>query len=144
MVSIVELLPASKIWITRRIGILLVTFLVTTVPVRADLTVGRLTTWPIVIPADASPVERHAADEFRDLVAQATGTRMEVVSASVPRDSGVFIGKASRQKVEDLGEEAFRIVIDDHRVDIAGGGSRNALRGLHVSGKCAGRSLPRA
>ena len=88
---------------------------------RADLNVGQLTTWPILIAADATPAERHAADEFREFLAQATGSRMEIIETSRPRDSAVFIGKAASRKAENLGEEAFRIVIGDHRVEITGG-----------------------
>ena len=128
-----------------RIGILLVAALTAASPTRADITVGKMTTWPIVIPADAPPAERHAADEFRDLVAQATGTRMEIVTASGSQESGVFVGKASRQKTQDLGEEAFRIVIDDHRVEIAGGSPRGTLYGVYTFLEDrAGCSLPHA
>jgi hypothetical protein len=111
---------------------LLVGVLLAISPSRADVTVGQMTSWPIVVPPAPAPAERHAADELRELVTQATGTRMEIVTASGSQESGVFIGKASRQKAENLGEEDFRIVIDDHRVEIVGGGSRGTLYGVYT------------
>src|SRR4051794_9622661 len=71
-------------------------------PVRAEVTVGRLSHLPIVIAADATPAERHAADELRDILARATGTRPEIVTAVGAQDSGIFLGKASRAKTDDL------------------------------------------
>jgi hypothetical protein len=97
-----------------------------------ELTIKRLTGWPIVIAADAAPAERHAAGEFRDLVGRATGARMEIVTASGARDSGVFIGTPARSKTDDLGEEGFRIAIADRRVEIAGGGPRGTLYGVYT------------
>ena len=55
------------------------TVLVVIRPARAEVTVGRLSHLPIVIAADAAPAEKHAADELRDIVARATGTRPEIV-----------------------------------------------------------------
>ncbi len=114
-----------------QISLLMVVFLVLDRPVRADLTVGQMTAWPIVVAADATPAERHAADELRDFIAQATGIRMEIVTARSP-ESGVFLGKASRRKAEDLGEEDFRIIVADHHVEIAGGSPRGTLYGVYT------------
>ncbi len=56
---------------------------------------------------------------------------MEIITASEPRDSGVFVGKASRCATGDLGEEAFRIAVDERRIDIAGGTPRGTLYGVY-------------
>ena len=115
-----------------RLAMLVATALLIASPARADVTVGTLATWPVVIPADAAPAERHAAEELRDLVARATGARMEIVTAGQPRASGVFLGKASGLKTDDLGEEAFRLRIGDQRVEIAGGSPRGTLYGVYT------------
>jgi Domain of unknown function (DUF4838)/Glycosyl hydrolase family 20, domain 2 len=115
-----------------RVAILLSLGLVIVAPAWGDVPVARLTGWPILIAAKPAPAERHAADELRDLVAQATGTRMEIVTTDRPHESGLFLGKAAEPRRGDLGEEAFRIRIRDHRIDIAGDSPRGTLYGVYA------------
>ena len=76
--------------------------------------------------------ERHAAEEFRDLVAQATGTRMDIITMSQARTSGIFLGKATGLKADDLDEEGFRIRIADQRIEISGSSPRGTLYGVYT------------
>ena len=107
----------------------LATVMAATRPALAEVTVGRLAHVPIVIAADAPPAEKHAADELRDIVARATGTRPEIVTAGNAKDAGIFLGKASRAKTDDLGDEAFRIVV---------GGTGSTSRGRVLAGTLYG------
>src|SRR4051812_10110321 len=95
-------------------------------PARAEVTVGRLARGPIVIAADATPAEKHAADELRDFVARATGTRPEIITAGGAQDAGIFLGKASRARTGDLGGEGFPVVIGRGPVDNPGPRARRA------------------
>jgi hypothetical protein len=85
-----------------------------------------------VLSRDATPPEKHTADELRELVRQSTGTRLEIINSSGRTNSGIFLGKSSRLKTDDLGEEGFRISISDNRVDIAGGNPRGTLYGVYT------------
>ncbi len=99
---------------------------------RADVTVARMATWPILIPVNADPAERRAAEELRDLIGRATGARLQIKSATSADTSGLLLGKASRLDASDLGEEAFRIQIDDKTIRIAGGTPRGTLYGVYA------------
>ena len=48
---------------------------------------------------------------------------------------GIFLGKASRSKTDDLGDEAFRILVGGDRVDIAGQGLRGSLTASTLSSR---------
>jgi hypothetical protein len=91
-----------------------------------------MTSWPIVIPLNPAPAERHAAEELRDLIIRATGTRLEITPSNSPTEGGLLLGAASRLDTADLGDEAFRIRINDRKVEIAGGSPRGTLYGVYT------------
>jgi hypothetical protein len=112
-------------------GVLIALALASASAARADVAVRQWTAWPIVIAVRPEPNEEYAAAEFRDLVAQATGARMEIVKADSPGDPAVLIGKVAPLKADDLGEEGFRVRIGDHRLELRGGGPRGTLYSVY-------------
>jgi hypothetical protein len=88
--------------------------------------------WPIVIATDATPAERHAAEELRDILARASGMETKIVTSHDEPGAAIFLGKASGLKADDLGEEGFRIRIADGRIDVAGGTPRGTLYGVYT------------
>ncbi|QEH31911.1 hypothetical protein OJF2_03780 [Aquisphaera giovannonii] len=103
-------------------------------PARAGVTPATLATWPIVVPTKASPAERHAAEEFREFASKVAGAKspMEIISTDAPPAHAILLGKAASLKTDDLGEEGYRIRVDDGRVEIAGGGPRGTLYGVYA------------
>jgi hypothetical protein len=107
---------------------------ITTAAARGDVTPAKLATWPIVVPAQASPAERHAAEELREFASKVANAKapMEILATDSPPEHAILIGKAARLKVDDLGEEGYRIKVGDGRVEIAGGGPRGTLYGTYA------------
>ncbi|GMU21536.1 MAG: hypothetical protein AMXMBFR13_16290 [Phycisphaerae bacterium] len=99
--------------------------------------------WEIVIAADAPPAVVYAAEEFRDLLKQASGKELPIRKADGAGDVGaparkVYIGDSPVMRaspagfsVEGLGPEDLRIVAHDDFIAIAGGGPRGTLYGVY-------------
>lgn len=85
----------------------------------------------VVVAADAAPAEKHAAEELRDALAEATGVRPEIVAEAPAGAPAIAIGKASGLETGGLGAEDFTIRVADGRVAIAGGSPRGTLYGAY-------------
>ena len=84
---------------------------------------GRTDNPPVVLPADAMPSFRYAAEELRDHVKGMTGVTLSIVDSGC---RGVFLEKGGA----DLGDEGFRIRTDADGVHITGG-CRGVLYGVY-------------
>ena len=57
---------------------------------------ARMEGWKIVAPAEATPSERYAAEEFQRFFAEASGVRLPIVTTLVQRAFGrILIGQAA-------------------------------------------------
>ena len=97
--------------------------------------------WDIIVAKDASPSEKHAAVEFRNLFGRASGQYLHILDVPPRSDAigQVFIGpsdalSASNVAVStrDMGEEDFRIIVRDGNIAIAGGRPRGTLYGVYT------------
>ncbi len=98
-----------------------------------------LTGWDLVVDPDATPAERHAAEELRQLVAQATGVELPIVSTTDRPDRHLFVGPGEELRqsevgfsVDGFGPEDLRIVIRNDLIAIAGGRPRGTLYGVYT------------
>src|SRR5579885_3183736 len=89
---------------------------------------GGKSSYSIVIAADASPAERHAASEFQRFIAEMSGARLPIVTdAENPRGPLVLIGNSralGSQRTEipwdTLGSEGFVLKTAGSNLVIAG------------------------
>jgi len=94
----------------------------------------------IVIPADALPSEKYAAEELKTYLQKITGATLPVVTDATPGGkTEILLGnvghlKASKRKVDfaALGEEGFVIRTEGSRLLIAGGRPRGTLYGVYT------------
>ncbi len=100
---------------------------------------AKLEGWDIVLDGDASPAERHAAEELQALCEQATGVRLPIVTATDRAERHVFVGVSDAMRAsavgfdaKDLGEEGLRIVIADTAIALAGGPPRGTLYAVYA------------
>lgn len=105
----------------------------------AGVDLAKLTGWTIVVGADAIPSESYAAEEFRSILAQASGIDLPVVTTSDQNRQLVLIGpsKMLSDLFPDLdtaamGPEDLRIVVRDDVIAIAGGRPRGTLYGVYT------------
>ena len=97
-----------------------------------------LWSWTVVIPKDAIPSEKYAAEEFQSLIEEALGFKMPVSTQSIRSTNNVFIGYSSDMRsssagfpVDGLGEEGLRIHIRPDNIALAGGRPRGTLYGVY-------------
>ncbi len=102
-----------------------------------DLT--KLSGWDIVVASDALPSEQYAAEEFRGVLAQATGIDLRIVATSDRAAQHVLIGPSPllvkhfpSWDVAAMGPEELRIVVGDQMIAIAGGRPRGTLYGVYT------------
>jgi hypothetical protein len=94
----------------------------------------------IVIPADAIPSERHAAEELQSYLQRMTGANLPIVSDSErPQDQEILLGDNAHSRnlgtpvgFAQLGPDGFTLRTDRTRVVIAGGGPRGTLNGVYT------------
>ena len=106
---------------------------------REGVDLAKLAGWDIVVAKDALPSEAYAAEEFRRMVAQATGTELPIVTAPDRSDRHVLIGasdsladSSAAFDVAAMGPEQLRIVVRDNLIAIAGGPPRGTLYGVYT------------
>ncbi|MCX5758060.1 MAG: DUF4838 domain-containing protein, partial [Candidatus Hydrogenedentes bacterium] len=95
--------------------------------------------WDIVVAADATPSEAYAAQEFQGLFEQSAGMKLPIATVAASPDRHIFVGPGAAMlgnvagfRVEDFGDEDFRIVIRDNAIVIAGGRPRGTLYGTYT------------
>lgn len=95
---------------------------------------GRAAGCAIVLPADASPSQRTAADELRSHVEKMTGVQLPILTAAHPKRA-IFLGTAPLdgfRKVDSaLGNDGFRIAAKPPHLVIAGSGVHGTLFGVY-------------
>ena len=95
----------------------------------------------IVVPADATPVQKYAAEELRDWTEKITGRRMEIVddSGTIP-SRAVLIGatrhtaallKDPTFDTKELGDDGYRLVARPPHLLVLGDGMHSSLFGVY-------------
>jgi len=120
------------------IALVIIFFLVPPLPAHASITADDIAQWDIVIPADAIPSERYAAEELQSLLEQATGQAPAISNDDRGRSRVIFVGagEALNRRYRDWtpdshGPEGFRAVIARDHIAIAGGRPRGTLYGVY-------------
>ena len=100
---------------------------------------GDLQSWDIVVSRSPSTSERYAANEFRDLLAEACGFKLPVVKRVDRLERHIFIGASDAMRASkvgfstnQMGPEDLRIVARDRNIAIAGGEPRGTLYGVYT------------
>jgi hypothetical protein len=94
----------------------------------------------IVVPADALPSERYAAEELQKYLERMTGAKLPIVDDSTRTQSreillgaNAHLGRLSRQiDLKQLGPDGFTLLTDGKRLVIAGGRPRGTLNGVYT------------
>jgi hypothetical protein len=94
----------------------------------------------IVIPSDALPAERHAAEELSRYIERVSGARLGIVEDRAPVAEQEILVGPSRRLVElgieidweRLGAEGFVLRTEGRRLIIAGGRPRGTLHGVYT------------
>ncbi len=123
------------------LGVLVTLALGLVLPAKADLTLidhGK-SAYRIVVPADAIPSERHAAEELQHYLEVMSGVRLPIVTdAETPQSREFLLGdnahlRRLKRQIDwaKLGAEGFVLRTDGRRVIIAGGRPRGTLYGVY-------------
>lgn len=92
--------------------------------------------YAIVIPQNATPVEKKAADEFSRLLRLSTSVGLPVVTdAEKPRSREILIGNTSRREsagTTDLQTDGFTIRTSGPKLSIRGGSEKGTLYGVYT------------
>lgn len=90
----------------------------------------------IVVPAEASEMERKAASEFQRLLALSSSVELPIVADTVPETGReVLIGRTSRPEsacATDLQQDGFSIRTDRRKLSICGGSEKGVLYGVYT------------
>jgi len=95
---------------------------------KKQLDVSKMKDWVIVVPADAIPVEKYAAEEFQRLFKEATGAMLPIKSEA--KSDFVHIGQVKGVS-DDLDDEELLVVVEKDSVTITGGRPRGVLYGVY-------------
>lgn len=98
------------------------------------------TDYSIVIPGDAIPSEKYAAEELRDFLQQIGGARLEIYSeGAAPGGKRIYVGPGvhakqilAEKEITNLGEEGFFLRTSGGDLIIAGGRTRGTLYGVYA------------
>jgi hypothetical protein len=101
---------------------------------------GGGSTYSICISREASPSERHAADELQRFLEQISGARLPIVTDATPvSGDAVLVGKSDALDrlgvtlpFEDLGPEGFALKTAGRHLVIAGGRLRGTMYGVYT------------
>ncbi len=104
------------------------------------LTIEGTSDYQIVLPAQASPSERHAASELQSYLEQASGARLPLVDDTAPgQQHEILLGNNSRLadlglviNWKKLGKEGFTIKTRGGKLIIAGDGQRGTMYGVYT------------
>ncbi len=117
-------------------------FLVTSSHLQGAITLAEKgkSEYRIVIPSDATPSERYAADELQRYLERMTGARFPMATDSEPATAReILIGDNSRLKklkldrdCTQLGPDGFILRTDGRKLIIAGGKPRGTLNGVYT------------
>jgi len=112
------------------------------VPAQADLTLAAKgkSAYRIVVPANAIPSERYAAEELQRYLEQITGARLPIVTDAEKAESkeillgdNAHLGRAKAAiEFAKLGPDGFTLRTDRQRLVIAGGRPRGTLNGVYT------------
>jgi Domain of unknown function (DUF4838)/Glycosyl hydrolase family 67 N-terminus len=94
-------------------------------------------TYSIVISTDASPSEKHGAQELQKFLEEMSGARLPVVTdAQTARGNLVLVGNSKLLKAsipfDSLGPEGFALKTDGKNLIIAGGRQRGTMYGVYT------------
>ncbi len=125
--------------------LVLITFGAAEAAVPQGVDLANVDGWDIIIPADAIPSEKYAAEELQSLLARATGKKLEIASEPQETEGAggskhhIYVGAGKKMQgspvgfsVDGFGPEDLRIVIRDGNIAIAGGRPRGTLYGVYV------------
>jgi hypothetical protein len=101
-------------------------------PSQGTLGCSQMRSWDIVVPPEAIPSEKYAAEEFQRWFGKATGIELPLRSAAQGRTDHVYIDPdIAPLDSATMGEEELQIIVESDRVVIVGGRPRGTLYGVY-------------
>jgi hypothetical protein len=105
-----------------------------------DLAADGRSSFQIVLPADAIPAERHAAEELRTCLERISGAALPIVSDAAPATPHeIVLGRTNRAEpaglevdFSGLGQEGFRLETRGAKLFVSGGRPRGTLYGVYT------------
>jgi len=95
---------------------------------KKQLDVSKMKDWVIVVPTDAVPAEKYAAEEFQRLFKEATGAMLPIKNEA--KSDYIHIGQVKGVS-DDLDDEELLVVVEKDSVTITGGRPRGVLYGVY-------------
>ena len=100
---------------------------------------GKAAEYSIVVPTDASPAQKYAAEELRDFTEKATGVRLPIVTDSNPLPAKAIllgetkhtVGLTGAPAAPNVGTDGFRLVARPPHLLVIGSPERGTLYGAY-------------
>ena len=95
---------------------------------------GKATEYSILIPAQASPAHKYAAEELRDFVEKTTGVKLPIVAdAAAPPVKAILleVGTGTTGADRTAETDGFRLKADGKRLRVVGENERGVLYGVY-------------